>query len=64
MKVLGGVLVLIQSHWCCCKNGGVGHTESPKGACIEGIPHEGRARGQPPASQKDRAQKTPSWPIP
>lgn len=44
--------------------GRVGHTESPQGACAEGIPHAVTARGQPPASQKDRAQKNPSWPIP
>ena len=48
MRVLGGVLVLIPSHWCCCKNGGVGHTESPQGVCIEGIHMRAEQAGSHP----------------
>ena len=56
MRVLGGVLVLIPSHWCCCKNGGVGHTESPQGVCIEGIHMRAEQAGSHPQVGKDEAE--------
>ena len=59
MRVLGGVLVLIQSHWCPCKNGGSRTHRAPTGCVHQGNTTWGHSkRAAPRKSEKRGSEKS------